>query len=65
LAAEQDYIGATVDLQRRISDHNAGKSKHTAKFEPLEVDLVLRRPGYVQSPAIQEISQVTPVGHLR
>jgi putative endonuclease len=31
---EQEYIGATADLKRRISDHNAGKSTHTAKFKP-------------------------------
>jgi putative endonuclease len=31
---EQEYTGATADLKRRISDHNAGKSTHTAKFKP-------------------------------
>jgi putative endonuclease len=31
---EQEYTGATADLKRRISDHNAGKSIHTAKFKP-------------------------------
>jgi putative endonuclease len=25
---EQEYIGATADLKRRLSDHNAGKSTH-------------------------------------
>jgi GIY-YIG catalytic domain len=29
---EQEYIGATADLKRRMADHNAGKSTHTAKF---------------------------------
>jgi putative endonuclease len=33
---EQEYTGATADLKRRISDHNAGKSTHTAKFKPWE-----------------------------
>ncbi len=28
------YIGLTRDLQTRLSDHNAGKSVHTAKFRP-------------------------------
>jgi hypothetical protein len=27
---DQEYIGATADLKRRLSDHNAGKSAHTA-----------------------------------
>src|SRR5205814_698505 len=31
---EQEYIGATADLKQRMSDHNAGKSAHTAKFKP-------------------------------
>ena len=26
--------GATADLKRRIPEHNAGKSTHTAKFKP-------------------------------
>jgi putative endonuclease len=31
---EQEYTGATADLKRRIADHNAGRSSHTAKFKP-------------------------------
>jgi putative endonuclease len=31
---DQEYTGATADLKRRISDHNNGKSTHTAKFVP-------------------------------
>jgi len=34
---EQEYIGATADLKRRIPEHNAGKSPHTAKFKPWEL----------------------------
>jgi putative endonuclease len=30
----QEYIGATTDLKRRLLEHNAGKSSHTAKFKP-------------------------------
>lgn len=30
---EQEYIGATSDLKRRMADHNAGKSAHTSKFK--------------------------------
>ena len=31
---EQEYPGVTANLKRRMSDHNAGKSTHTAKFKP-------------------------------
>ena len=34
---EQEYIGATADLKRRIPEHHAGKSTHTAKFKPWEL----------------------------
>ena len=34
---EQEYTGATADLRQRLTDHNAGKSAHTAKFIPWEV----------------------------
>jgi len=30
----QRYIGLTVDLKRRLSDHNAGQSTHTSKYGP-------------------------------
>jgi predicted GIY-YIG superfamily endonuclease len=31
---DQDNTGATADLKQRITDHNAGKSPHIAKFKP-------------------------------
>ena len=31
---DEEYIGATEDLKRRLPEHNAGKSAHTAKFKP-------------------------------
>jgi predicted GIY-YIG superfamily endonuclease len=31
---DQEYTGATADLKRRMADHSAGKSTHTAKFAP-------------------------------
>jgi predicted GIY-YIG superfamily endonuclease len=33
---DQRYIGITHDLDSRLSDHNSGRSKHTAKFAPWE-----------------------------
>jgi putative endonuclease len=28
------YVGTTVDLRKRLADHNAGLSAHTSKFRP-------------------------------
>jgi putative endonuclease len=36
-ATKQEYIGATSELKKRLADHNAGKSTHTAKFLPWEL----------------------------
>jgi predicted GIY-YIG superfamily endonuclease len=29
------YVGVTIDLKRRLADHNAGKSPHTAQAAKL------------------------------
>jgi putative endonuclease len=34
---EREYTGATANLKQRRSDHNVGKSTHTAKFVPWEL----------------------------
>jgi predicted GIY-YIG superfamily endonuclease len=34
---KQEYTGATSDLKRRLKEHNAGKSTHTAKYAPWEL----------------------------
>jgi len=33
----QEYIGATSDLKKRLNDHNSGQSKHTAKYAPWKI----------------------------
>jgi putative endonuclease len=36
---DQRYIGHTVDLKQRLTDHNAGKRPHTSKFMPWKIKL--------------------------
>jgi putative endonuclease len=31
---ERRYVGLSSDLKRRLDEHNAGKSLHTAKYRP-------------------------------
>jgi putative endonuclease len=33
-SAGQRYVGLTSDLDRRLSEHNAGKTPHTSKYIP-------------------------------
>jgi predicted GIY-YIG superfamily endonuclease len=35
--SDHEYTGATRDLKQRLTEHNAGKSAHTAKFMPWEL----------------------------
>lgn len=32
------YTGYTIDLKERFSDHNQGKSVHTAKYRPWQLE---------------------------
>jgi len=31
---ERYYVGLTIDIARRLDEHNSGKSIHTNKFKP-------------------------------
>jgi predicted GIY-YIG superfamily endonuclease len=37
LDPERYYTGLTDDLDRRLEEHNAGKSIHTNKFKPWKI----------------------------
>jgi predicted GIY-YIG superfamily endonuclease len=37
LESGRRYIGHTDDLERRLTEHNDGKSAHTAKYRPWKV----------------------------
>ena len=38
---KQIYTGFTSNLKERIKAHNAGKSVHTAKYKPYELEVYL------------------------
>ncbi len=38
---EQTYVGYTVDLKKRLNEHNEGLSLHTSKYGPWEVVVYL------------------------
>ena len=33
-APDNRYVGITSDIDRRLEDHNSGKSPHTLKYKP-------------------------------
>ena len=39
---DKRYIGIASDLNKRIKEHNAGKSPHTNKFKPWKVIIAIR-----------------------
>lgn len=38
----QRYIGSTSDLNRRLKEHNEGKSPHTSKYCPWKIKVATR-----------------------
>lgn len=39
---EERYTGLTDNLNRRLDEHNAGKSSHTSKYRPWEIVTAIR-----------------------
>ena len=35
--AEKSYVGSTNDLDRRIVEHNSGKSNYTSRYKPWKI----------------------------
>lgn len=35
---DRRYFGITSDLRKRLTEHNAGRSPHTAKFRPWRIE---------------------------
>lgn len=38
---EQRYIGITNDVDERLTRHNQGRSPHTAKYRPWNLDVLI------------------------
>ncbi len=38
LCPDKTYTGYTIDLKERFADHNQGKSIHTAKYGPWQLE---------------------------
>ena len=47
------YIGLTENLQRRLQEHNSGKSVHTAKHVPWEVEVAIRFRDHARAEAFE------------
>jgi putative endonuclease len=60
---DQEYTGATADLKRRLPDHNAGKSAHTAKFKPWQLVWYCAFTDKYKALAFENISNLTPAAH--
>lgn len=39
---EETYIGVTENLNERLDEHNSGKSPHTSKCCPWEIEVAIR-----------------------
>jgi putative endonuclease len=62
---EQQYVGATADLRRRLLDHDAGKSAHTSKFKPWQLVGIAPLRTNTKHLHLRSILNLTPAGHLR
>jgi predicted GIY-YIG superfamily endonuclease len=62
---DQEYTGATADLKRRIADHNAGKSIHTANTNRGNWSGTALFQTSTERWNSRNISNLTPAGHLR
>jgi hypothetical protein len=62
--ARTGIYGATADLKRRLPDHNAGKSAHTAKLKPWALVWYLCSRTNTKRSNSRDTSNLTRVGRL-
>ena len=50
---ERPYVGMTTDLSRRLTEHNQGKSPHTAKHRPWILRVAIAFPSRAKAAAFE------------
>jgi putative endonuclease len=53
IAPDRYYVGSTVDLKRRLSEHNDGHSIHTNKFKPWRLKTYLAFEDHAKADAFE------------
>ena len=48
------YVGITENLKKRITEHNAGKSPHTAKYVPWRCPVAVRLADHAKARAFEK-----------
>jgi putative endonuclease len=59
----QRYVGLTVDLKKRLQEHNAGRSAHTSKYAPWRLVTYVAFQSASKRRALNDISNQAPVTH--
>lgn len=50
----QRYVGITSDLERRLQEHNAGKSRHTAKYKPWQLTTYIAFSDHLKAESFEQ-----------
>lgn len=61
-APDRHYVGVTTDPNRRLDEHNSGKSIHTNKFKPWELSVCI---GFAESAKARRFEQYLKSGSGR
>jgi predicted GIY-YIG superfamily endonuclease len=50
---ERYYTGSTLDLRKRLQDHNAGQSAHTRKYMPWKLVGYIALSDHIKADALE------------
>ena len=50
---DQKYVGITENLTERLGEHNSGKSAHTSKHMPWEIEVAIRFEDHKRAAAFE------------
>jgi len=53
IQSDRFYVGSTINLKRRLAEHNAGQSIHTNKFKPWRIKTYLGFEDHGQADAFE------------